>query len=153
PGLSPGVYSVNVAQGAESDTLDNVFTVTAGGSAHLETSLQLPGQLGRHVPATLFVTYSNTGTVAMPAPLLELSDPNPLQKPVLTLDSRKITQGLWSNGVPTGFSNTATILASGAIPGVLLPGETITVPVYYAGMELPWDFVDSDVSMTLGVIQ
>ena len=46
-----------------------------------------------------------------------------------------------------------TILASGEIPGVLLPGESITVPVYYAGMQQPWDFVDSTVPMTLGVIQ
>src|SRR5262249_27035704 len=30
------------------------------------------------------------------------------------------------------------LLGSGATPGVLLPGETVRVPVYYAGMQQPW---------------
>ena len=72
---------------AHRNTLNNAFVIIAGRSAHLQTALQMPDQLGRHVAATLYVTYANTGTVAMPAPLLELSDPNPLQRPLLTLDS------------------------------------------------------------------
>ncbi len=152
PGVPPGVYSVKVTQGANSDTLNNVFTVTAGGSAHLQTGLQIPEQLGRHIASTLYVTYSNTGTVAMPAPLLVLGSTDPNQRPLMTLDPTKFAQGLWTSSIPDGYSNTIQILASGQIPGVLLPGETITVPVYWAGLQQPWDFSDTNIPLNLGVI-
>ena len=34
---------------------------------------------------------------------------------------------------PTGYSSSVQILASGATPGLLQPGESETVPVYYDG--------------------
>ncbi len=61
------------------------------------------------------------------------------QKALLTLDASIATQGLWTTTVPAGFSNTIQILASGATPGVLEPGESIQIPIYYAGWQQPWD--------------
>ena len=150
-GLPPGAYSVEVAQGPASDTLNNVFTVTAGGTAHLETSLQVPAALGRHAPTTLYVTYANDGTVAMPAPLLALGSTDPAQVPLLTLDASKVSSTLDRTRVPDGFSTTLLILANGAVPGILEPGESVTVPVYWGGLEQPWSF-DPNIPLSLGVV-
>ncbi len=38
-----------------------------------------------------------------------------------------------SNVVPAGFSNAVQFLASGATPGMLEPGESVQIPVYYSG--------------------
>ena len=67
-GVPAGTYSVRVSKGNSSDTLVDVFTVTAGGVPNLETRLVLPSFLGRHAVATIYVEYANTGNVAMPAP-------------------------------------------------------------------------------------
>ena len=50
---------------------------------------------------------------------------------------------------PQGISNSVQIYASGAMPGLLQPGERIRVPVYYAGLQAPWDFSDSSVELEL----
>ncbi len=88
----------------------------------------------------------------MPAPLLELEAEIPAERPLFTLDSSKIFQGLWSSTLPDGYSNSIQILASGRIPGVLLPGESLSIPVYYAGMQMPWDVTDPTVPLELGVL-
>ena len=152
-GLPAGVYSISVTQGMLGKTLSNAFTITAGGTAHLQTGLNVPNTLGRHISSTIYVTYANVGTVAMAAPLLVLSSTDPNQKPLFTLDASDISKGLFTSTLPDGYSNTIQILASGQIPGILLPGESITVPVYYAGLEQPWDPTDFQVPLNLGVIQ
>src|SRR5207244_4303367 len=43
------------------------------------------------------------------------------------------------------------ILASGATPGILQPGERLTVPVFYSGLLQPWIFFDTSVQFDLGV--
>src|SRR5207249_2766783 len=91
-GLPPGTYSLRASNAGGSDTLASAFTISAFGSAHLQTDLILPSELGHHATATLYVKYANTGTVAMPAPLLELSNPNN-DRPLLTLDQSRLTQG------------------------------------------------------------
>src|SRR5262249_30912665 len=45
-----------------------------------------------------------------------------------------------------------SILASGSTPGVLQPGESVTVPVYYAGLEKPYDFSHKTIPFNLGVV-
>jgi RHS repeat-associated protein len=137
-----GLYSVAVTEAASSQTLTNAFTVLPNGAAQLETQLILPGALGWHAPATLYVEYANTGTAAMPAPLLVLqnADTNGVNQPVLTLDASRLVQSFHSAVLPPGTANKVFILASGAQPGVLDPGERIRVPVYYQGIQQPWDF-------------
>jgi YD repeat-containing protein len=47
--------------------------------------------------------------------------------------------GLWtSSTLPEGFGNSIEVLGSGATPGVLQPGESVQVPIYYAGQQQPW---------------
>src|SRR5262249_10701938 len=60
-----------------------------------------------------------------------------------TLDPSRVVSGFWTSALPTGYSHTIQILASGRVPGILEPGESVTVPVYYAGMERPWNFNES----------
>ena len=150
-GLAPGNYSLRVTNSIGSTTQANAFTVSAAGSAELETNLILPSALGRHATATLYIQYSNVGTVAMPAPILVLSNPDN-DRPVMTLDQSLIIQGYWSTAIPDGFSTSISILASGATPGILQPGESETVPVYYIGLQQPWDFSHKTVPFDLRVI-
>jgi RHS repeat-associated protein len=150
-GLPAGTYSVRVTTGASASTLPAAFTVSQGGAANLVTDLILPSVLGRHATATIYIKYANTGTVAMPAPLLVLSNPSN-DRPLLTLDAAKVSKGFWTNAIPDGFSTSISILASGKTPGILQPGESVSVPVYYAGLVQPWDFDHSTVPFDLGVI-
>ena len=146
-----GVYSVEVSgAGGSSSTLAGAFTVTPAGRGHLDTKLILPTALGRHIPATLYVQYSNTGSQALPAPLLVLYAPPEtiagqtiINLPLLTLNSALLVSGYWTSSLPAGYSHTVEILASGKeVPGWLEPGESVTVPVYYAGMQQPWSFAE-----------
>jgi RHS repeat-associated protein len=150
--LPVGTYSVRVTSGGNVDTLPAALMLTAGGVAHLETDLVLPSALGLHALATLYVKYANTGTVAMAAPLLVLSNPSN-DRPLLTLDQSRLVAGLWTSAtIPDGFSTSISILASGSTPGVLQPGESVTVPVYYAGRQQPWDLTHTTLPFTLGVV-
>ena len=91
----------------------------------------------------------------MPAPLLVLASGNPdgSDRPFLTLDANRLTTGFWTSAMPEGFSHSVQFLASGAVPGMLEPGETGRVAVYYAGLQTPWDFSDTQVEFNLGVLQ
>jgi hypothetical protein len=42
-------------------------------------------------------------------------------------------------------------LTTGSTPGVLQPGESGRMPVYFAGLEQPWDFGDRTVEFRVGV--
>jgi len=140
-GVPQGLYSVQVTSttGA-TDTLPSAFTVTAAGQADLKTRLILPGVIGRHISSTFYVQYSNTGTAAMPAPLLLLESSVADDVPLFTLNKALVVPGFWTSAFPQGYSSKVEILASGAVPGWLEPGESVTVPVYYAGMVEPWNF-------------
>ena len=74
-GVPQGVYSVvvNNPGGAERRVGRPAFNGDGPGPAHLVTHLILPSEMGRHISSTIYVEYSNTGAVAMPAPLLVLS--------------------------------------------------------------------------------
>ncbi len=154
-----GNYSVVVTSAAgDTAQLANAFTMVQGGQAHLETQLIIPGALGRHVTATLYVEYTNTGDIAMDAPLLVLAsgDADGSDVPLMTLNQSLLTQGYWTSAMPEGFSDSIMVLASGATPGLLQPGETVRIPVYYAGLlqnaSHRWDFSDDQVEFSLGVL-
>ena len=131
-----GVYTIQATKpGIQPAILSNALTIDQGGNANLKTDIVLPSFMGRHALATIYVEYTNTGDVAMPAPLLTLTG---TQNPFLTLDPTRLTAGLWTLALPAGFSHSIELLGSGATPGVLQPGETMRVPVYYAGQQQPW---------------
>jgi RHS repeat-associated protein len=154
-GIAPGVYSVRVSRpGVGTDALPSAFTITAGGVGQLETNLVLPSSLGRHAVATLYVEYANRGDVAIPAPLLvlESGDPDNSDRPLLTLDQSRVVQGFWTSAIPDGFANSVQFLAGGTIPGTLQPGESARMPVYFVGLQQPWNFADAAVEFNLRVL-
>jgi RHS repeat-associated protein len=157
-GVPQGVYSVVVTNaGAQSASLAGAFTVTAAGEAHFVSHLILPSKMGRHISSTIYVEYANTGSVAMPAPLLVLSAPPEVvdgqtitNLPLFTLNPALVVSGYWTSALPEGYSNSVEILATGSeVPGWLEPGESMTVPVYYAGMQQPWSFAETSFQFAL----
>ncbi len=153
-GIDPGDYDVRVRRGMlGSDTLSNALRVLPRGEGRLETRLIMPGSLGRHALATIYVEYANVGNAPMAAPLLRLqsADPDGSDRPILTLDQTRLTQGFWSSSLADGFANSVQFLGNGATPGVLNPGERMRVPVYYAGLQQPWNFGDNRIEMEIRI--
>ncbi len=151
-GVPQGVYSVVASNpGGSSSELSARFTVTAkGGMGMLETHLILPAKMGRHISSTIEVEYSNVGTAAIAAPLLVLESARPQDVPLLTLDSSLAVSGFWTSAAPVGYSPSVEILASGnQVPGWIEPGESVTVPVYYAGMQRPWNLAETNFQFKL----
>src|SRR5262249_35634294 len=69
-----GVYSVVIARAdGFSATLPSAFTMDQGGQFHFQANLVVPSTLGYHVASTLYLQYSNTGDLAMPAPIIEVT--------------------------------------------------------------------------------
>ncbi len=54
--------------------------------------------------------------------------------------------------MPEGFSDHVQFLASGDTPGLLQPGESGRVPIYYAGWQKPWDMSYPPFQWSLGVL-
>ena len=154
-GAPVGVYSVRVSSPLwGTNVLANAFEVLPAGEAKLETSLVVPSQLGYHAVATIYVEYRNTGNAAMPAPLLVLTAiQNQREGAFLTLRKAGLVQGFWTSADPAGFRHSVQLLASGDTPGVLQPGESVRVPVYYAGWQQPWDFSYPPFQWNLGVLK
>ena len=139
-GVLQGTYNVIVTNpGGQSSQLASAFTVTAAGMGQFEYHVVVPSEIGRHVSSTFYVEYSNTGQTAIPAPLLVLESAQPENLPLFTLNPELVVSGYWTSSIPAGYANSVEILATGSeVPGYLEPGESITVPVYYAGMQQPW---------------
>ena len=148
-GIAAGTYTVHLTEPGITKDLTDAITITAGGQAHLETNLVLPSVFGRRAPATIFVEYANTGDIAMDAPLLTLYGTDHAR---LTLDSTRLVEGIWTTAHPAGFSDVVQILTSGEVPGVLQPGEHVRVPVYYAGIEPPFNRADNRIGFDLKVL-
>jgi RHS repeat-associated protein len=109
------------------------ISVSDGGT-QVTASVVIPSPVQSDVASTVYVDYTNTGTVAVPAPILALTaTQGSSQGAFLSLDSSLAGLAYNSNVTPAGFSDTVQFLASGATPGMLEPGESETIPVYYAG--------------------
>ena len=145
-GVSSNMYQLAIVQGTNSASLP--IQIVNGGVPKLVTQLIVPGLVGRHAPSTLIVKYANIGDGPMPAPLLVVHG---TENALMTLDATLGAQGLWTANKPAGFSDTIQILASGATPGILQPGETNMVFIYYSGLLQPWDFSQTSAQFTLGV--
>lgn len=150
-----GTYSITVTQpGGASAQLPGAFTMVQGGQAVLSAHIEVPDQIGYHIATTLYVDYSNIGDAAMPAPLLIFSaTQNGRAGAFLTMDAALQTQGFWTSAIPAGYAHSVQILASGATPGVLEPGESIRVPVYYGGWQAPHDLSYSVINFSLGSVR
>ena len=150
-----GIYTVRITDSlGNSATVAGTFAVTAGGVGLLKTSLSVPNPVGYHEPSTIYVTYTNVGSAPMSAPLLVLTaTQNGVAGGFFTLQSNLAGQGFVSDTTPAGFSQSVQFLASGAIPGIIEPGETETVPIYDGGwLHSLWDFSRPPINFTLGEI-
>ncbi|TVQ96246.1 MAG: hypothetical protein EA399_16215, partial [Desulfovibrionales bacterium] len=135
-----GIYAVRITRNGQTALLPSAVEIIDGGEPRLETNLILPANIGYNTLATIYVEYANTGDASMPAPLLMLAGvQHDRQGAILTLEHHKLSRGFWARGMPQGFSSSVQFLASGATPGVLQPGESGRVPVYYTGWTHPWD--------------
>ena len=150
-GVTAGTWTI-VIENPDSETASFPFSVIEGGEAKLETRLILPRVLGFHMCATLYIEYANNGNVPMPAPLLKLHGS---QNALLTADKSLYGPGLWTDNPPSGLSDTVQVLAlgSGYDPGVLNPGDSGRIPVYYRGLKLPWDWSRPPIEFTLSVLE
>jgi RHS repeat-associated protein len=151
-----GTYSIQVAEGGTTTQLPNAFTMVASGQAILTAHLELPNPMTRHIAQTLYIDYANTGTVAMAAPLMVLTATNPLgqQGALFTLDPALRGIGLWTSATPVGFVHSIEILGNGNTPGILQPGESERIPVYYAGwLSSQWDFSSRSLNFSLEALQ
>lgn len=149
PGAMPaGIYAMRVTRpdGASAERAA-VLELLAGGLPRLQTRVDVPSTLGNHLPATVFVEYANHGDAAMPAPVLVL---NVGARGILTLDPT-LAGGFWTSEMPDGYAHSVQILASGATPGVLQPGEVVRVPVYWGGRLTPWVNMRAQIDFTLTV--
>ncbi|NQU26017.1 MAG: RHS repeat protein, partial [Candidatus Nealsonbacteria bacterium] len=151
--LTAGTYDLRLSRpGSDVLVMPDAITVLLGGEAVLETQLITPSSLGFHQLGTLYVEYANTGTIAMPAPLLVVSaDQNGREGAFLTLNETNRHGGFWTSAHPEGFSPSIQLLACGDTPGLLQPGESVSVPIYYAGWQQPWQF-GQPFNFSLGVL-
>ncbi len=156
PNWALGMYDLRVSNaGLSSVTAEGAFEVVAG-EPHLETRLIIPSALGYHWPQTIWLEYENTGTASMPAPLLKLEGSD---KALLTLD-KDIQQSWWTWGnwwygePPAQAGDTVQVLAKGSSlsPGILQPGDSGRIPVYFMGLRQPWNFSDRTITLNLGYL-
>jgi YD repeat-containing protein len=152
--VPPGLYTVRASQpDGDLAELANAFEVQPGAEARLETRLTVPAQVGYHTLATIYVEFENSGNAAMPAPLLEVGGTQNGQSGAwLTLTEHRLVEGFWTSATPEGFAHSVQFLASGATPGLLQPGESGRVPVYYAGWKKPWDLSYPPIYFNLGIL-
>ncbi|MFH0726523.1 MAG: RHS repeat-associated core domain-containing protein [Pseudomonadota bacterium] len=149
--IPPGSYTLRVT--SKTSTGDLPFSIFAGGEPKLTTHIIVPRTVGYHNVATIWVEYANEGDVAMPAPLLEVSgQQNGRRAAILTLDESRLVQGFWTSAMPVGFSNSVQFLGHGKTPGILQPGESGRVPIYYAGWQRPYDFRYPPIRFDLSVL-
>lgn len=138
-GWTVGAYDVRIKKSAAEFVLQDAFTVVDGGAPQLETRLVLPDSVGFNIPIrqTIWIEYENTGDVPMPAPLLKLHGEN---KALLTTDiEQAIPFNPRTQPPPLGVSDTVQVIArgSGGTPGILQPGDSGRIPVYYLGLGEP----------------
>jgi RHS repeat-associated protein len=155
--LPAGTYTVVVTQAdGSSASLPSALTIATSGTPNLVTSLTVPNPMTRHIALVMYVNYANTGNAPMPAPLLILNATNPLGQSgaLMTLNPALQTSGFWTSATPAGYSQSVQILASGSTPGILQPGESMSVPVYYGGwLTTQWDFSDNTLNFSLTTLK
>jgi RHS repeat-associated protein len=137
----PGVYSVSISKpGGDTDQLADVFEMLDSFDPGVpEIDLVVPGRIGVFGVATIWAEYSNSGENAMQAPLLVLRATQEEREPaIMRLADVVPPRGFWTSAMPEGFSTAVQFLGQGKTPGVLQPGESVSVPIQYAGMLRPW---------------
>ncbi|MCY2987964.1 MAG: dockerin type I domain-containing protein [Planctomycetota bacterium] len=151
-----GRYSVRVARSdGRSADLPEAFQVIDQGQPKLVTNLIVPNVLGLAATGDLYVEYTNTGDVAMPAPLLVLHGSNRALMKLVSPQQPSVRMLVLVPAPPSrasGYSDTVQFTASGKIRGLLQPGESGRVRVLFGGLEQPWDLSNNSIGFELGVL-
>jgi YD repeat-containing protein len=126
-----GHYQVTVIQGATSVPLP--FDVTGGIGAQFGARLIMPNGLGLNTVNTAYVEYENSGDLPMVAPLLAVRGDG-IGIPYFSLDPSQVSRDFWAASQPSFSRQTVTFFATGRIPGILLPGESMRVPINIVGI-------------------
>ncbi|MHC4404183.1 MAG: RHS repeat domain-containing protein, partial [Planctomycetota bacterium] len=138
--------------GADPHRSEDGFEVTLGGP-NLETRLIVPRRLGRNWPATIWIEYTNTGDASMPVPLLKL---DATDDAILSINASLAGRSFARSPLlPSGAGDTVQFMpvGSGATPGILQPGDSARVPVYFHGLERSsWNFSDNRINFSLGFL-
>ncbi|MGB2614010.1 MAG: RHS repeat-associated core domain-containing protein [Phycisphaerae bacterium] len=144
------MYDVVVAKpGLTSHQLVDAFELTAGGAAVLDTRLIVPEWIGRTWRQTIWIEYANIGESSMLAPLLKVDGAD---QAMLTLDPT--LPAMSTDVFPAGVSDSVQVMAtgSGATPGILQPGDSGRIPIYFIGLKGPWNWSDWEVEFGLSVL-
>lgn len=119
-GAAPGAYDLRAARaGGVTATLAGAVQVAAGGGANVVASVlgNTPVRLGR--TSVFYLQYANLGTNDAPAPLLTLRSPS------------QTLMGLDPNQAPSAMSLEVLGVSQTGPAGVLRPGASFQVPIYY----------------------
>ena len=147
-GVAEGDYDVRVTlPGGGSDTLPAAFHVAAGRRGEAgDPAHPARATSGRHAVGDDLrrVRQHRHGGHAGPDPDPAIGRPR-RQRPALAdaRPSRLTTGFLDLEASPTGSATRSRSTPAERRPGLLQPGESIRVPVYYAGLQQPWDFSDT----------
>jgi RHS repeat-associated protein len=113
----------------------------------------VPSVLSGNEPSIVYLQYANIGTTAYAAPLVVVSAAQGGQGGAfLSLDPSLAGLAYGTNSVPAGFSETVQLLAGGDHTGLLAPGETRTIPIYYGGWLSGSFNTTQPITFSLGVL-
>ncbi|MFN0052859.1 MAG: hypothetical protein ACKV0T_11760 [Planctomycetales bacterium] len=133
-----GVYDVRFLQGSRIVERAAAFTVVEQGTPHLETRLIVPDGVASLAvtPQTIWIEYKNTGNAPMPAPLLTVVASSP-QHARITADRGLAYPFTGYQYLAPSVTDTARVIGtgSGATPGILQPGDSGRIPIYYFGLD------------------
>ena len=137
--VSSNSYQIAVSQGAASAGLP--FEVKGAVGPRFQADLIMPTGVGLNTVSTFFVEYANSGDLPMVAPLLAVrADPWNWSSAwrgaaKFSLEAPTVARDFWSASNPSVSRDVVTFYASGRIPGILLPGESARIPVYFLGIQ------------------
>ncbi|MCA9049036.1 MAG: VCBS repeat-containing protein [Planctomycetaceae bacterium] len=145
-GRAGGVYSLRaIDPGVTMAELpDAIEVVTTDLEPNLVTNLiSSPEALGWHLGSTFWVEVTNTGWRSMPAPLMTFSVArNGEKKAYLSVQGAEgylpRFHGFDYPPEYYGMSGEVQFIASGAVPGLLQPKESLRIPISYYGWQKPW---------------
>ena len=143
--LPAGDYTLRLVKGEETVDSPQPFSwsgsQTSGLFVELATNLIVPKGLYslacRESCNIIYAEYTNQNDFAIAAPLLHLTAKNAdgNENAILTMDVTQVRQTIprSTTSVPDGFSSELFFVGNGATPGVLQPGESVRVPIYWRG--------------------
>lgn len=131
----PGLFDIRVRKGERTAQLDDAFEVFSRGEADFRANLIVPGSVRDIGRSTVWVDYRNAGDAAIPAPLIQVTAS---AGAFLTLDPNQAIT-FPNDWPPPGVGSTVQAIAtgSGATPGILQPGDSGRIAVYYIGLPRP----------------